>query len=93
MREIRTSGSMSGDGKRDDARVVTAPTLDSTEGKEVGGRQYVVGGEEQGPSGRRYVVGGGILNCLLPSPQGLLPLKARSNIRGVPEKSSGYDAC
>jgi len=33
MREIRTSGSMSGDGKRDDARVATAPTLDSTENK------------------------------------------------------------
>ena len=33
MREIRTSGSMSGDGNRDDARVVTAPTLDSTENK------------------------------------------------------------
>jgi len=33
MREIRTSGSMSGDGKRGDARVATAPTLDSTEYK------------------------------------------------------------
>jgi hypothetical protein len=33
MREIRTSGSMSGDGKRDDVRVATAPILDSTENK------------------------------------------------------------
>jgi len=33
MRQIRTSGSMSGDGKRGDARVATAPTLDSTENK------------------------------------------------------------
>jgi hypothetical protein len=33
MREIRTSGSMSGDGKRGDARVATAPNLDSTENK------------------------------------------------------------
>ena len=33
MREIRTSGSMSGDGKRDDVRVATAPSLDSTENK------------------------------------------------------------
>jgi hypothetical protein len=41
MRQIRTSGSMSGDGKRGDARVATAPTLDSTEKK---GRWYVVGG-------------------------------------------------
>jgi hypothetical protein len=38
MREIRTSGSMSGDGKRDDVRVATAPNPDSTE-KE-GGRWY-----------------------------------------------------
>jgi len=36
MREIRTSGSMSGDGKRDDVRVATAPNPDSTENK--GGR-------------------------------------------------------
>ena len=33
MPEIGTSGSMSGDGKRGDARVTTAPTLDSTEKK------------------------------------------------------------
>jgi hypothetical protein len=33
MREIRTSGSMSGDGKRGDPRVATAPNLDSTENK------------------------------------------------------------
>jgi len=31
MREIRTSGSMSGGGNRSDARVATAPTLDSTQ--------------------------------------------------------------
>ena len=33
MREIRTSGSMSGDGKRDDVAVAPAPILDSTENK------------------------------------------------------------
>jgi hypothetical protein len=33
MREIRTSGSMSGVGKRDDVGVATAPILDSTENK------------------------------------------------------------
>ena len=31
MREIRTSGSMSGDGKRSGDPVATAPVLDSTE--------------------------------------------------------------
>ena len=30
MREIRTSGLMSGDGRRNDLRVATAPILDST---------------------------------------------------------------
>ena len=33
MREIRTSGSMSGAGKRGDASFVPAPILDSTENK------------------------------------------------------------
>jgi hypothetical protein len=42
MREIRTSGSMSGVGKRGDVRVATAPGPDSTERK--GGRWWVVGG-------------------------------------------------
>jgi hypothetical protein len=32
MREIRTSGSMSGDGKRSPVFGVTAPILDSTKG-------------------------------------------------------------
>ena len=33
MREIRTSGSMSGEGKRGGLAVATAPLLDSTENK------------------------------------------------------------
>ncbi len=33
MREIRTSGSMSGEGKRGNASIVPAPSLDSTENK------------------------------------------------------------
>jgi hypothetical protein len=39
MREIRTSGSMSGVGKRDDVGVATAPILDSTEKERVKARQ------------------------------------------------------
>jgi hypothetical protein len=38
MREIRTSGSMSGAGKRGDASFVPAPILDSTENKQISGQ-------------------------------------------------------
>ena len=37
MREIRTSGSMSGDGKRGGFVAPTAPILDSTYGRQVRG--------------------------------------------------------
>jgi hypothetical protein len=97
MREIRTSGSMSGAGKRDDVGVATAPILDSTENKgtyaskagillkrkEVDGRRYFVGGENQVPGvGGKIGVRSQNEEHLL-SADCLLPLKAAGPENGT----------
>jgi hypothetical protein len=75
MREIRTSGSMSGDGKRDDVGVATAPILDSTEkkgnmdlGKTEGSRKLAVGSKRSAKGGDESNLKSKIQNCPSPRP-------------------------
>ena len=70
MREIRTSGSMSGAGKRGDASFVPAPILDSTENK--GSRDNLPDTKGETSGELRFILHGTTRILWIPSP--LLPL-------------------